>query len=170
MDFEGKTPEEVFFDSFNYKLSSFFHDDYTEIDSIETPATFMIVYEKQLAQKEFRLFDRLQFRIFYDKEVITGSNPVNVKLLCDNYTPEAVMQLAKMISGIFGLDDSGICSNSDINFYSTDEFDLFWTIGDGESFISIEKDPKEGISLNILFYNNLIGHNVGDLLKPERQV
>ena len=80
MDTECKTREEVFFNKFNYKLSSFFHDDYTEIDSIETPATFMIVYEKKLTQKEFGLFDRLQFRIFYDKEIITGSNPVNVML------------------------------------------------------------------------------------------
>jgi hypothetical protein len=169
MDTDVKTREEIFFDSFNYKLSSFFHDDYTEIDSIETPATFMIVYEKQLDQKEFCLFDRLQFRIFYDKEIITGANPVNVKLLSDDsYSAESVMALAKEIGEIFGLDDSGTCSNADINFYNADEYDLFWTIGDGESFISIEKDAKEGLSLNILFYNNLIGHSVGDLLKPEQ--
>ncbi len=168
MDTECKTREEVFFDRFNYKLSSFFHDDYTEIDSIETPATFMIVYEKKLAQKEFDLFDRLQFRIFYDKEIITGSNPINVKLLCDSYSAELVMQLAKMISGIFGLDDSGTCEKSDISFYEADEYDLFWTIGEGESFISIEHDAKDGLSLNILFYNNLIGQSVGDLLMPEK--
>ena len=169
MNTEGKTPEEVFFESFNYKLSSFFHDDYTEIDSIETPATFMIVYEKKLGQKEFGLFNRLQFRIFYDKEIITGDNPVNVKLLGnDSYSAESVMALAKEIGAIFGLDDSGTCSNADVSFYKADEYDLFWTIGDGESFISIERDAKEGLSLNILFYNNLVGHNVGDLLKPER--
>lgn len=168
MELEGRTPEDVFFDRFNYKLSSFFHDDYTEIDSVETPATFMIVYEKSLAQKEFQLFDRLQFRIFYDKEVITGSNPINVKLLCDSYSPAAVMNLSNEISDIFGLDDSGICSKSDISFFSADEFDLFWTIGDGESFISIEKDQKENLSLNILFYNNLIGRSVGELLKPDK--
>ena len=168
MDTECKTREEVFFGRFNYKLSSFFHDDYTEIDSIETPATFMIVYEKQLAQKEFDLFDRLQFRIFYDKEIITGSNPINVKLLCDSYSAESVMKLAKIISDIFGLDDSGTCEKADISFYEADEFDLFWTIGDGESFISIERDAKDGLSLNILFYNNLIGQSVCDLLMPEK--
>lgn len=168
MDTECKTREEVFFNKFNYKLSSFFHDDYTEIDSIETPATFMIVYEKKLAKKEFDLFDRLQFRIFYDKEIITGSNPVNVKLLSDGYSAESVMQLAKTISGIFGLDDSGTSSSADISFYSADEYDLFWTIGDGESFISIERDQKDGLTLNILFYNNLIGQSVGDLLMPEK--
>ena len=168
MNIDGKTPEEVFFDSFNYKLSSFFHDEYNEIDSIETPATFMIVYEKDLKQKEFGLFSKLQFRIFYDKEVITGSNPVNVKLLCDNYSAESVMTLSKRICDVFGLDDSGTCSNADIDFYNADEYDLFWTIGDGESFISIERDKKDGLSLNILFYNNLVGHTVGDLLKPER--
>ena len=117
MNTEGKTPEEVFFESFNYKLSSFFHDDYTEIDSIETPATFMIVYEKKLGQKEFGLFNRLQFRIFYDKEIITGDNPVNVKLLGDDsYSAESVMALAKEIGEIFGLDDSGTCSNADVSF------------------------------------------------------
>ena len=168
MNMDGKTPEEVFFDSFNYKLSSFFHDEYNEIDSIETPATFMIVYEKDLKQKEFGLFSKLQFRIFYDKEVITGSNPVNVKLLCDNYSAESVMTLSKRICDVFGLDDSGTCGNADIDFYNADEYDLFWTIGDGESFISIERDKKDGLSLNILFYNNLVGHTVGDLLKPER--
>ena len=164
----GKTREEVFFDSFNYKLSSFFHDDYNEIDSIETPATFMIVYEKNLDKKEFGLFDRLQFRIFYDKEVITGSNPINVKLVGDGYSAEAVMAMAKAICNIFGLDDSGTCTNADIDYYNADEYDLFWTIGDGESFISIERDKKDGLSLNILFYNNLIGQSVGDLLMPEK--
>lgn len=164
---EGKTPEEVFFDGFDYKLSSFFHDDYTEIDSIETPATFMIVYEKNLQHKEFGLFDRLQFRIFYDKEIITGDNPVNVKLLGDGYSAEAVMAMAKTICGIFGLDDSGTCSEADINYFNADEYDIFWTIGDGESFISIERDKKDGLSLNILFYNNLAKQSVGDLLKPE---
>jgi hypothetical protein len=73
-----------------------------------------------------------------------------------------------MISGIFGLDDSGTCEKSDISFYEADEYDLFWTIGEGESFISIEHDAKDGLSLNILFYNNLIGQSVGDLLMPEK--
>ena len=34
MDTECKTREEVFFDRFNYKLSSFFHDDYTEFGNL----------------------------------------------------------------------------------------------------------------------------------------
>ena len=165
MNTDGKTPEEVFFDSFNYKLSTFFHDDYTEIDSIETPATFMIVYEKKLDQKEFGLFDRLQFRIFYDKESITADNPVNVKFIADSYTPADIKKVADTIHEFFGLDDSGICASASIDTYSQDEFDLFWTVGDGESFISIEKSESEGLSLNILFYNNLTKPQVVDFPK-----
>lgn len=162
-----KTAEEIFFSKFNYNLSSFFHDEYTEIDSVETPATFMVVYEKELAKKEFGIFNRLQFRIFYDKEVITGDNPINVKLICDAFTPQAIMDLTKNICDTFGLDDAGYFSKIGIDFFSKDEFDLFWTIGEGESFISIEKDKDMTPTLNILFYNNLIGHNVGHMLKPE---
>lgn len=159
--------EELFFSKFNYDLSSFFHDEYTEVDSVETPATFMIVYEKKLDKKEFDIFNRLQFRIFYDKEVITGDNPINVKLLCDGFTSQSIMDLAKTICDIFGLDDAGYSPKIGLDFFNKDEFDLFWTIGEGESFISIEKDKDENPSLNILFYNNLIGRNVGNMLKPD---
>lgn len=160
------TTEDIFFSKFNYNLSSFFHDEYTEVDSVETPATFMVVYEKTLDKKEFGIFDRLQFRIFYDKEVITGDNPINVKLLGDS-TPESIMSLAKEINDIFGKDDAGIYENTDIEFFKKDEYNLFWTIGEGESFISIEKNKDDDPALNILFYNNLIGRTVGNLLKPD---
>lgn len=166
---EECSPEKEFFSCFNYDLSMFFHDDYTEIDSIETPATFMIVYEKKLNTKEFNLFDRLQFRIFYDKEVITGDNPINVKLLSDSTIAEDTKTLTQHICKYFGLDDSGICANPDNNVFEEEEYDLFWTIGNGESFISLEKNKGEGLTLNILFYNNLIKQNVGDLLKPEAE-
>ena len=119
--------------------------------------------------KEFDLFTRLQFRIFYDKEVITGDNPINVKLLATDYTPEAAYNLSKKISEFFGLDDGGICAKAGADYFNANEYDLFWTIGNGESFISIERNEKEGFTLNILFYNNLIKHNVGDLLKPSEQ-
>ncbi len=164
---DKQTPESAFFASFNYNLANFFHDDYTEIDSEETPATFMVVYEKKLSQKEFDLFDRLQFRLFYDKEVISGDNPINVKLLASEFVADKVKKLAEYISNLFGLDDSGTCADADTDFYNNQEFEIFWTIGNGESFISIERDNVEGLTLNILFYNNLAENNTGSLLKPQ---
>lgn len=156
---------ESFFGCFNYDLTQFFRDEYTEVESVETPATFMVVNEKQLQTPEFGIFNRLQFRVFYDKESLTADCPVNVKLIAGKYTPAEVKSVADTIHEFFGLDDSGICATASTDTYDKEEFDLFWTVGDGESFISIEKDKAEGLSLNILFYNNLTNPKFNDFPK-----
>ncbi len=158
---------ESFFNCFNYDLTQFFHDDYTEVESVETPATFMVIYERPLAQPEFDIFDKIQFRIFYDKESITANNPINVKYIAQKYTPDNIKKVADTICEFFGLDDSGFCASANTETYSQQEFDLFWTIGEGESFISIEKGETDGLSLNILFYNNLTNPKFEDFPKYE---
>lgn len=165
MNYLNDKKAESFFECFNYDLTQFFRDEYTEVESVETQATFMVINEKKLDKPEFGIFNRLQFRIFYDKESITADNPVNVKFIADSYTPADIKNVADTIHEFFGFDDSGICASASIDTYSQDEFDLFWTVGDGESFISIEKSVNEGLSLNILFYNNLTKPQVVDFPK-----
>ena len=65
----------------NLSIDEIIEDAYEEIDSEETPATVMIVYQKDLPWMELEIFDAVQFRIFFDKENLTGSNPINVKFI-----------------------------------------------------------------------------------------
>jgi len=135
------------------------------VENVETQATIMVINEMELNKPEFGIFNKLQFRIFYDKESITADNPINVKLIAEKYKPADIKKTADIICEHFGLDDSGFCASANIDTYSQEEFDLFWTVGDGESFISIEKDKAEGLSLNILFYNNLTNPKFDDYPK-----
>lgn len=155
-----KDKEESILDCINYDLTNFFYDTYEEVDSEETPATFMIVYEKELKEKEFSLFDIVQFRIFFDKDSITGSNPVNVKLLSSNKECELeqLSTITNKIISIYGEDDyrKGNWDKEDEQAFSDKSFRRVWTIERGESFISIEYSEEDGIALSILFFNNLI--------------
>jgi len=156
---------------FNYDLTNFFYDTYEEVDSEETPATFMIVYEKKLSQPEFNLFDKVQFRIFFDKDNLTGSNPVNVKFLSSE-KKEAISLLQQIIDSIidiYGQDDyrRGSWDKNDVEAFAQKSFRRVWTIERGESFISVEYSEQQGITLSILFFNNLI-ELTGKQLQIER--
>jgi hypothetical protein len=155
--FESNKKEKSILDCFTYNLSTFFYDDYEEIDSVETPATFMIVYQKQLPWKELGIFDIVQFRIFFDKENITGSNPVNVRFVAKE-EPGEIKRIVNRVVGIYGSDDSqqGEWNEIDDSKLESSTFRRVWTIEKGESFISIEFSKQDGISLNILFFNNLM--------------
>lgn len=158
--FKSHKKEDSILDCFTYDLKTFFYDQYEEIDSEETPATIMIVYEKNLAWKELNIFDTIQFRIFFDKDNLTGSNPINVKFI----TKEKELGLDKLsyivgkILGIYGKDDfeKEDWSQEDEEAYQNNNYRRVWTIDKGESFINIEKNEKEGITLSILFFNNLL--------------
>ncbi len=147
-------------DCFNYDLTNFFYDDYNEVDSEETPATFMIVYEKKLSEKEFDLFDIVQFRIFFDKDNLTGSNPVNVKFVSANKKGEvtSLHEIIETVISIYGDDDyrKGSWDEEDEQAFSENSFRRVWTIEKGESFLSVEYSEEEGITFSILFFNNLI--------------
>jgi hypothetical protein len=146
-------------DLFTYDISSFFYDDYEEIDSEETPATVMIVYEKKIPWAELDIFNTIQFRIFFDKENITGSNPINVKFTSDikEISSSDLKNIIKKIVSVCGNDNqgNGIWSKNDKKAFAAKSFRKVWSIEGGESFITIEYN-KDGLTLNILFFNNLI--------------
>jgi len=160
MDKAQKKKNKNILDCINYDLTNFFYDDYKEVDSEETPATFMIVYEKKLGVKEFKLFDTVQFRIFFDKDKLTDSNPVNVKLMAEDTigTAKMLKDIIETILSIYGEDDlrKGVWDDEDEKAFTEQSFRRVWTIEKGESFISVECLGDQGITLSILFFNNLI--------------
>jgi hypothetical protein len=162
--FETNKKEKSILDCFTYNLSTFFYDEYEEIDSVETPATFMIVYQKKLPWKELGIFDTVQFRIFFDKETITGSNPVNVRFISKIEEPTALKSIVNKVYSIYGADDSqiGEWNPEDEKKLEEDAFRRVWTIEKGESFVSIENTKADGISLNILFFNNMIKQSANE--------
>ncbi len=145
---------------FTYDLKTFFYDDYEEVASEETPATVMIVYQKKLPWVEFDIFDVVQFRIFFDKESLTGSNPVNVRFISESNkaTTEHAMAVINKVASIYGPDNYNVAewNNDDATAYESLRLRRVWTIDKGESFISIENNPETGLSLNILFFNNML--------------
>ena len=147
-------------DCLTYDLKSFFYDEYEEIDSEETPATVMIVYEKKLPWIEMDIFDAVQFRIFFDKENLTGSNPINVKFISKAKKPNRknLQNIVNRVLHIYGDDDynKGEWDNEDTEAFLSKSYRRVWTIEQGDSFVSIEYNKKDGITLNILFFNNII--------------
>ncbi|HAM98471.1 MAG TPA: hypothetical protein DCQ26_07645 [Marinilabiliales bacterium] len=147
-------------DCFTYDLSSFFFDEYEEIDSEETPATIMIVYEKKLPWSELGVFDAVQFRIFFDKENLTGSNPINVKFISREHKRDAaqLQMIVDKIISIYGEDDYHRTNwdEEDDRAFTNEVYRRVWTIEKGESFVSVESNQTDGMTLNILFFNNLL--------------
>lgn len=151
--------EKTVLDLFTYDLTSFFYGNYEEVDSEETEATFMIVYEKELPWSELKIFDYVQFRVFYDKETITGSNPINVRFICKNKTVtlEHIQYVVDQMFQVCGMDDLGAGEwiESDVKSCENKSFKRVWTLARGESFTSVYYDT-DGLVLNILFFNNLL--------------
>lgn len=147
-------------DFINYDIENFFNDNYYEFYSDETVATVMVVYEKMLRKLEFDVFDKLQFHIFFDKEVLVKDNPINVKFLSslNNLKQTNVEKIVEKIMNICGMDDEekGAWKEEEQVFIENSTFKRIWTIGEGNSFISLTCSKDWGISLNILFINNLI--------------
>ncbi len=147
-------------DCFTYDLKTFFFDDYQEIDGEETPATIMIVYEKKLPWNELGIFDAVQFRIFFDKENLTGSNPVNVKFisLAKKVDLALLKAMVEKVLSIYGADDfnNENWNESDEKAFADKNYRRVWTIEKGDSFVSIEYNETDGITLSILFFNNLL--------------
>jgi hypothetical protein len=147
-------------DCFTYDLASFFFDEFEEIASEETPATVMIVYEKKLPWTELGIFDAVQFRIFFDKENLTGSNPINVKFVskAKENSQQNLQNVVDKVISIYGEDDyrKGDWGKSDENAFISKQYRRVWTIEQGESFVSVEYNENDGINLNILFFNNML--------------
>ncbi len=158
--FESNKKEKSILDCFTYDLTSFFYDNYEEIDSEETPATVMIVYQKDLPWTEFDIFDAVQFRIFFDKESLTGSNPINVKFISKNkqISSKHMQKMVDKVVSIYGKDDynQNSWTNKDMELFETKQYRRVWTIEQGDSFVSIEYTENDGITFNILFFNNIL--------------
>lgn len=158
--FEPNKIEKSILDCFTYDLKSFFYDNYEEIDSEETPATVMIVYQKELPWTELKIFDAVQFRIFFDKENLTGSNPINVKFISKEKknSQEDLKSIVDKIFSIYGDDDfnHGCWDSDDEEAFNNEPYRRVWTIDQGESFVSVEHNGNDGITLNILFFNNML--------------
>jgi hypothetical protein len=147
-------------DCFTYDLKTFFFDEYQEIASEETPATVMIVYEKKLPWNEMGIFNAVQFRIFFDKETLTGSNPVNVKFISVEKKREksSLQYLIAKVVEIYGADDlkNDGWNEADEVAFNDNAFSRVWSIEKGDSFVSLECNETLGITLNILFFNNML--------------
>lgn len=160
--FESVKKEKSILDLFTYDLTTFFYGQYEEVDSEETEGTFMIVYERKLPWVELKIFDTVQFRVFFDKENITGSNPINVKFIVkDNeITIDHLKYILSKVYEIYGKDDKdeGEWTEFDDKAFEEYTFNRIWTIEKGESFVSIFYTKEEKLVLNILFFNNLIKH------------
>lgn len=169
--FEKNKKEDSILDCFTYDLKSFFYDNYEEIDSEETPATVMIVYQKELPWTEMGIFNAVQFRIFFDKENLTGSNPINVKFVAKNKNRslDELKHIVDKVHTVYGTDDYNRdnWNEEDEEAFCTDNYRRVWTIDQGESFVSIECNPTEGITLNILFFNNMLKNSEEEIeIKP----
>ncbi len=65
---------------FTFDLTTFFfEEDFEEVDCHEEKGVLMVEYQKQLPWVELKLFDRVIFRVFNDKDNIVGSSHINVK-------------------------------------------------------------------------------------------
>lgn len=158
--FNPRKKSKSILDCFTYDLKTFFFDEYQEIASEETPATVMIVYQKKLPWNEMGLFNAVQFRIFFDKETLTGSNPVNVRFVSLEKKKEIkfLKDIVEKVIGIYGADDlkNEGWSESDEASFAKNSFSRVWSIDNGDSFVSVECNEAIGISLNILFFNNML--------------
>ncbi|MBE9466799.1 MAG: hypothetical protein IMY72_00600 [Bacteroidetes bacterium] len=160
--FDSEKKGKTILDLFTYDLTTFFYGEYEEVDSEETEETFMIVYEKKLPWTELNAFDTLQFRVFFDKHNITGSNPINVKLLAKDTIIDIdnVKSVVENVFDVYGKDDDERAewTNQDkIDFFSK-KLKRIWTIEKGVSFVTVYYNEDEKLVLNILFLNNLIKH------------
>ncbi|PLX23805.1 MAG: hypothetical protein C0599_03700 [Salinivirgaceae bacterium] len=159
--FETSKKEKSILDLFTYDLTTFFYGEYEEVESHDTEAMFMIVYERNLPWEEMGFLDKVQFRVFFDKNNFTGSNPINVRLLCtkSEVTPDNIEKLFESIVELYGSDDTGmgLWTDEDNIAYDNKTLERRWSIQEGESFITVYFN-ENGFELNILFLNNIIKH------------
>lgn len=159
--FETSKKEKSILDLFTYDLTTFFYGEYEEVESYDTEAMFMIVYERKLPWDELDLLDTVQFKVFFDKNNFTGSNPINVRLFSKNQevTKKKIEILIEYIVELYGNDDfgTGLWNQQDEALFDQKKWSRRWSIQEGESFITIYYN-ENGFELNILFLNNIIKH------------
>ncbi|WP_462280770.1 hypothetical protein [Salinivirga cyanobacteriivorans] len=159
--FETSKKEKSILDLFTYDLTTFFYGEYKEVESYDTEAMFMIVYERKLPWDELDLLDRVQFKVFFDKNNFTGSNPINVRLFSAELevTDKKVAHLIEHVVELYGNDDfgTGLWNEKDQVLFDQKNWSRRWSIQEGESFITMYYN-ENGFEMNILFLNNIIKH------------
>ena len=148
-------------DLFTYDLTTFFYEDYKEINSEEILDTVLIDYEKTLPWKEFDVFTRVIFRVFIEKTNVTGTNHINVTFFADEgYNKENLIKIIERITRIAGIDDNrkGFWSKTDEESYENKCVSRMWTLGRNENIYSLRLNTtqKDGLQLSILFFTNLL--------------
>ncbi len=155
-----KEPKNIL-DLFTYDLTTFFYEDYEEINSEEILDTVLIDYEKKLPWKEFDVFDHVVFRVFIEKTNITGTNHINVTMDAkEGFTKEHIEGIIEKVTRISGIDDNrkGFWSGSDDENFEKGYLDRMWTLGKNENIYSLRLiyDKNSGLQLSILFFTNLL--------------
>lgn len=155
-----KDPKTIL-DLFTYDLTTFFYEDYKEINSEEILDTVLIDYEKTLPWKEFDVFTRVVFRVFIEKTNVTGTNHINITFFADEgYRKEQVIKIIEKITRIAGIDDNrkGFWSKTDEETFEQGAISRMWTLGRNENIYSLRLNNKkeEGLQLSILFFTNLL--------------
>lgn len=159
--FDKQKEEKTILDILTYDLTTFFYGKYKEVDSQDTEAMVMIVYERELPWVEYELFDTVQFRVFFDKKNFTGSNPINVKLYSKEQPIdiENIKKLVNTIAEVYKNDNhrKSFWTDEDEKEFNSGNWNRRWTIQEGESFITLYYEEGK-FEMNILFLNNLIKH------------
>ena len=159
--FETSKKEKSVLDLFTYDLTTFFYGEYEEVESHDTEAMFMIVYQRKLPWSEMDLLDDVQFKVFFDKNNFTGSNPINVRLFNSKseVNEQKVAALVRSIVELYGVDinKKDYWDDDDSQAFVQRSWQRKWSIQEGESFITIYYN-ESGFEMNILFLNNIIKH------------
>lgn len=159
--FETSKKEKSVLDLFTYDLTTFFYGEYEEVESHDTEAMFMIVYQRKLPWSEMGLLDEVQFKVFFDKNNFTGSNPINVRLFNAKsvVTEQKLAALVESISDLYGSDinKKGYWDDDDARSFGQLNWQRKWSIQEGESFITLYYN-ESALEMNILFLNNIIKH------------
>lgn len=148
-------------DLFTYDLTTFFLEDYKEVNSEEILDTVLIDYEKILPWKEFDIFNRVLFRVFIEKTNVTGTNHINVTFFADDgCAKKDVIKIVERITRITGIDDNrkGFWSNTDDVNFDLGKASRMWTLGRNENIYSLRLgySHESGLQLSILFFTNLL--------------
>jgi hypothetical protein len=158
-----KSPKNIT-ELFTFDLTTFFfEEDYIEVSGDEKEGVFMIEYEKILPQIELGLFTKVVFRVFNDKKNIIGSNHINVRFPAEagNIKLPTIKKLIYKLAEIYGGDDENRAewTENDESDYNKGYLDRQWTLGEGKNIYSVRltMNSKDGLVLNILFFNHLLG-------------
>ncbi|MGD9994690.1 MAG: hypothetical protein AB7S69_15440 [Salinivirgaceae bacterium] len=157
-----KEPKNII-ELFTFDLTSFFmEEDFSEVLCEESDGVFMIEYEKILPWCEHDLFEKVVYRVFNDKKNIIGSNHINVRFQAqgDKLNLENAKNLVNKLHKTYGWDDE-----NRIEWTADDEQDFNnsglkrqWTLGEGKYIyqVKVNQSKTTGLTLTILFFNNLL--------------